>query len=70
MRDDRITDLVKKAGGPVALAKELGVTHSAVSQWTVVPAKHAQKVSEITGVSLHDLRPDIFPAPAQPIGAV
>lgn len=64
MRDAPLAELMKKAGGPVALARHLGVTHGAVSQWRVVPAKHAQKVSELTGVALHELRPDIFPAPA------
>lgn len=55
-----------KAGGPAALAKALSelsgkpISSQAVSQWKKVPADRAVDVEEITGVSRHQLRPDVF----------
>jgi DNA-binding transcriptional regulator YdaS (Cro superfamily) len=46
------------------VAKELGITHGAVSQWDVVPAPRCVVVEKLTGVPRHVLRPDVFPAPA------
>ncbi|TAZ20701.1 hypothetical protein ELH77_19030 [Rhizobium ruizarguesonis] len=43
------------------LAAKLGISRQAISAWRIVPGKHAVKVSEATGVSLHELRPDIYP---------
>jgi hypothetical protein len=42
------------------LATACGITHSAVYQWKKVPAEHARKVSEFTGIPLDQLRPDLF----------
>lgn len=58
------------AGGPAALARALEergdkITSQAVSQWKVVPPEKALKVEAITGISRHDLRPDIFGPAAQ-----
>jgi len=55
---------VKEAGGPTRLAEKVGVTRSAVSQWRRVPAERVLDVERATGVSRHELRPDIYPAPA------
>ncbi|TDR28888.1 transcriptional regulator [Aquamicrobium defluvii] len=56
--------IVKKAaktsGGVVALARELGIKHTALYSWTRVPAERVLDIERITGVSRHDLRPDIF----------
>jgi DNA-binding transcriptional regulator YdaS (Cro superfamily) len=54
-----------KAGGPAALAKALGgtLTSQAVSQWRKVPAERVLDVERITGISRHDLRPDVFGVP-------
>lgn len=53
------------AGGPVALARALQergieISSQAVSQWKTVPPEKVLKVEEITGVSRHELRPDVF----------
>jgi DNA-binding transcriptional regulator YdaS (Cro superfamily) len=42
------------------LAKQLGVTVGAVWQWRQVPAARVLDVERITGISRHELRPDVF----------
>lgn len=50
-----------EAGGPAALAKALGgLTSQAVSQWKKIPAERVLDVERLTGISRHDLRPDVF----------
>lgn len=46
------------------LARALGVTPGAVTQWaaTQVPAQQILKVSEITKIPVNVLRPDMLPA--------
>jgi len=64
--EDALTRAKKLAGGAGGLADALGnITPQAVSQWTKVPANRVLDVERITGVSRHDLRPDIYgPKPA------
>lgn len=65
-----IREAADRIGGIVALAKALGITKGAVSQWERVPAEHVLSVEHLTGVSRHDLRPDVFgPAPSEPARA-
>lgn len=48
------------------LAEELHISPSAISMWQRVPADRVLEVERITGISRHDLRPDVFgPAPAE-----
>lgn len=55
----------EKAGGVVALSRELGIKHTAMYSWKRVPAERVIDVERVTGISRHELRPDIFgPAPA------
>lgn len=54
---------LNKAGGVNALSNALAITHGAVSQWEVVPAKRVLAVAAITGISPADLRPDLYPDP-------
>lgn len=58
-----IREAADRIGGIVALAKALGITKGAVSQWERVPAEHVLLVERLTGVSRHDLRPDVFGPP-------
>lgn len=51
-------------GRLTTLAEALGVYPSAISQWSQVPAERVPAVAQATGLSRHDLRPDLFdPAP-------
>lgn len=52
-------------GTKQAIATELGITAGAVSQWrNGVPAERVLDVERITGISRHELRPDVFgPSP-------
>lgn len=64
-----ISKAVEVIGGQVALAHLLGVNPSLISQWVTerlkVGARHVLAIEAATGVSRHDLRPDVFgPAPA------
>jgi DNA-binding transcriptional regulator YdaS (Cro superfamily) len=45
------------------VARELGVTRAAVTKWRRVPAERVLAVERISGVSRHDLRPDLYPPP-------
>lgn len=49
------------AGGAAKLARLLGITSQAVSQWQRVPAERVLDVESLTGVPRYDLRPDIYP---------
>lgn len=42
------------------LAQALGITHGAISQWSQVPSERVLDVERITGISRHELRPDVF----------
>lgn len=57
---------ITKAGGQAALARALGGKTSTahISYWlhhSKLPAERVLDVERITGVSRHDLRPDIYP---------
>ena len=54
-------NVARMAVGPTAIARVVGVTQPAVSQWTVCPAERVLAVEKATGVSRHLLRPDIYP---------
>ncbi len=64
MSIEAMTAAAKAAGSQTALAKELGCTPQNV-QWMCstgsVPAKHVLKIESVTGVSRHQLRPDLYP---------
>lgn len=47
------------------IATAFGVHKTSVLRWEEgrVPAERAATLSSLTGIPLHELRPDIFPAP-------
>lgn len=54
------------AGGQTALARHLGITQGAISQWRAVPAVHVVPIETLIEgqVTRNQMRPDIFgPAP-------
>lgn len=55
--------LDEERGRRTALATGLGITPGALSQWGQVPPERALEVERITGISRHELRPDIFGEP-------
>ncbi len=71
--DEALIRAKAAAQGPVALAKALSerghpITSQAVGQWKRVPAERVLDVEAITGVSRHDLRPDLYPREQVKIG--
>lgn len=63
---NKITALaIRKAGGIKRVAKALCITYQAVQCWPKVPAKHVLFLESMSGVSRHNLRPDIFGPPPQ-----
>lgn len=55
---------VEKAGGQTALASAIGKTQGHVSKWLErghIPAEVVLPIERVTGVSRHDLRPDLYP---------
>ena len=65
MSDQRPPPIVMKAaekvGGLSELARKLGISHTAFYRWTVVPSIRVLSIEKLTGVSRHDLRPDLYP---------
>jgi DNA-binding transcriptional regulator YdaS (Cro superfamily) len=57
---------IEAAGSAAALADSLGVSRAVVSlwKWRGIPPGHCLKIHRITNVPLHQLRPDIYPAPS------
>ncbi|WP_080986742.1 MULTISPECIES: transcriptional regulator [Acetobacter] len=66
MEHNPIKAAVSAAGSKSALAKMLGVTSQAISQWKNIPPAHLEAISSLTKKGFHELRPDLFKrTPAQ-----
>ena len=50
-------------GNKSRLAREIGVTKGAITQWGECPVKRVPDVEKVTGIPRHVLRPDFFNAP-------
>ncbi|MBA6150106.1 transcriptional regulator [Pseudomonas putida] len=63
MSPSSLDTAIAQAGSGAALAKAVGVSPMAVSHWKVrgVPARHVLHIESVTGVSRHELRPDLYP---------
>lgn len=49
------------AGGSTALAQMIGdLSPQAVAQWDKAPPRRVLRIEEVTGVSRHALRPDVY----------
>ena len=54
----------KGRGGIAWIARKLGLTKQGVSRWTSAPIERVPKISEVTGLPMNKIRPDlpeIFP---------
>jgi DNA-binding transcriptional regulator YdaS (Cro superfamily) len=55
-----VKQAAKRVGGVAKLARELGITQSAVYQWEEVPAERVADLERITGLPRSHFRPDLF----------
>lgn len=64
-RKDALLQACENAGGQTALARKLKLkSQGAIANWLSrgrVPAERVLDVETVTGVSRHDLRPDLYP---------
>ena len=63
MRTSGVEDAIRAAGGVGVLARSLGISQPAVSNWARVPAERVLQVEAITGVGRVRLRPDLYAEP-------
>lgn len=58
-----VTQVVEAAGGAAALARHLGITSQAISQWSRIPSDRVIPIERLLGGRLtrHDMRPDLYP---------
>lgn len=61
-----IENAIRRSGSASSLGKLVGVSKMAVSLWRSngIPAERVLKVFEATGVTPHELRPDLYPNPS------
>lgn len=59
----------ERRGLRLKVARALGITHGAVSQWRRVPAERVVVVSALTGIPRERLRPDLYPPEDKSEGA-
>lgn len=60
--------VIQAYGGASALARRLGISRNAVSDWRRngrVPEDRVEQIKEVTGLSEHLIRPDLYPVPDQ-----
>ncbi len=60
-RKEALKRAIKAVGGLDGLAVPLGITAQAISQWDEVPALRVLVVERVSGISRHELRPDLYP---------
>jgi DNA-binding transcriptional regulator YdaS (Cro superfamily) len=58
--DPGIRKLREAKAFPV-ISEQLGIARTAPYDWKRVPAKRVLAISRITGLSPHELRPDLYP---------
>ena len=68
MAPEALKRAITIASGQSALARLIGVKQAHIWNWLNktrrVPAEYVLRIEDATGVSRHDLRPDIYPPPA------
>jgi len=66
-----IDEIAQRAGGIGRLAEILGIHWSTVCGYkrtreALLPPRHARVVHEALEIPLHEIRPDLWPAPDEP----
>lgn len=61
MRDPIIQQAIDAAGGPTAVGRALGIQMESTYSWRRVPAERVLALEAASGISRHDLRPDLYP---------
>jgi DNA-binding transcriptional regulator YdaS (Cro superfamily) len=65
---DALEKAILQAGGLTKFSAELGVAYQLVQGWRAdgrkfaTPAEYVLRVERVSGVSRHELRPDLYPA--------
>ena len=62
-RDAVLTELLSRRGMVTYLAKELGISRSAVAQWYSIPDWHVPAISKILDIPQYQLRGEPAPRP-------
>lgn len=67
-----LSKAIKNAGGQAKLAREIGLSRSSVNRWVHkfngrVPPDHLIAIYKLTGVTPHEMRPDLHPTPTSGI---
>ncbi len=67
-----LTKAIRQAGGQAKLASMLGISRSSVNRWLHkfdgrVPPERLIQIYKFTGVTPHELRPDLHPTPTSGI---
>ena len=52
--------VIESVGGITALARRLQVPVSSIACWRDIPPRHVLAIESETGISRHELRPDVF----------
>lgn len=62
-----LAEAVRRAGSQASLAKAIGVTQQTVSNWlkAKTAAEYVLAIERATGVPRHEIRPDVYPPPAE-----
>lgn len=58
-----VSEIIKLLGGPTEAARKLNIKPNVVMMWRKrrsIPADRVLAVEAITGVSRHEMRPDVF----------
>jgi DNA-binding transcriptional regulator YdaS (Cro superfamily) len=68
MDTNALLKAIKVKGSQASLAKSIGVTQQTISNWLTkskvgVAPEYVLPIERETGVSRHELRPDIYPLP-------
>jgi hypothetical protein len=60
-----VKDILESSGGVVKVARAIGRHHTTVMGWTRIPAEHARAIRDLSGLPLHEIRPDLWDAPSR-----